>query len=420
VQRYVNFIASTTSTSSTLMVLSNATCTVYVAGTSTAATLYSDNGITPLANPFLSSSTGQVAFYAANGTYDLVVSKIGYLTVTISAIELDDLLASTGSSGVGYLPAGTGAVATTVQTKLRESVSVKDFGAVGDGTTDDSAAIQAALNSGSLSVYLPPARYRCASGITIPSSVYLFSTGFVPGNNGAQGTGLVFDLAVATCVTLGGAAVSNTGGGIKGFTVVRAAGSIPSSSIGVLNQNTYGTIIEDIGVFRHSIGIEFRGDRASAGVASMVNRLFTGTVSNTHVLIDTFPEVRLNQCRFGQNGAFDLACNSFIKIIGGSTTNPANGPNGLVAVNCQFNQGQNLVATWLSFALQQAASISDISSWQFDTCYVETVNYGIRSDASWTLINRVQISNTTFNDTSPFLALNAATQTDAWEIFCDL
>jgi hypothetical protein len=87
------------------MVLSNATCTVYVAGTSTAATLYSDNGITPLANPFLSSSTGQVAFYAANGTYDLVVSKIGYLTVTISAIELDDLLAPSGSNSVGYLPA---------------------------------------------------------------------------------------------------------------------------------------------------------------------------------------------------------------------------------------------------------------------------------------------------------------------------
>jgi hypothetical protein len=150
------------------MVLSNATCTVYVAGTSTAATLYSDNGITPLANPFLSSSTGQVAFYAANGLYDLVVSKIGYLTVTISAIELDDLLAPSGSNSVGYLPAGTGAVATTVQTKLRESVSVKDFGAVGDGTTDDTSAIQAAMNYAAplgYVIYFPPGTYRTTATV---------------------------------------------------------------------------------------------------------------------------------------------------------------------------------------------------------------------------------------------------------------
>jgi hypothetical protein len=38
-------------------------------------------------------------------------------------------IGSTSSDLVSYTPAGTGAVATTVQTKLRESVSVKDFGA---------------------------------------------------------------------------------------------------------------------------------------------------------------------------------------------------------------------------------------------------------------------------------------------------
>ena len=119
-QRYVNFIASTTSTNSTLRVLSDATCTVYVSGTTTLATLYSGNGVSPLVNPFLSSSTGQVSFYAANGLYDLVVTKTGYETVTITAITLNDI------------------------------VSPLDYGALGNGTTDDRAAVLAALQSGSV------------------------------------------------------------------------------------------------------------------------------------------------------------------------------------------------------------------------------------------------------------------------------
>lgn len=77
------------------------------------------------------------------------------------------------ASDVIFTPAGTGAVARTAQLKLSDFVNVRDFGAVGDGTTDDAPAIRACLaaNIGKV-IYFPgsSAYYRCASSLgTIPN-----------------------------------------------------------------------------------------------------------------------------------------------------------------------------------------------------------------------------------------------------------
>lgn len=93
------------------------------------------------------------------------------------AILRSDLAASAGSSLIGFLQAGTGAVARTVQSKVRDTISVIDFGAVGDGVTNNldaiSAAIVAAGSGRTIHVPVDSAGgdYAITSGtLTIPST----------------------------------------------------------------------------------------------------------------------------------------------------------------------------------------------------------------------------------------------------------
>lgn len=79
---------------------------------------------------------------------------------------------TSGSSLVGHIAAGTGATARTVQTKLRDMVSVKDFGAVGDGVTDDTSAFTAAAASGGV-VTVPPGAYFLASDVSAANVHFL-------------------------------------------------------------------------------------------------------------------------------------------------------------------------------------------------------------------------------------------------------
>jgi hypothetical protein len=88
-QKFIETI--TASANGTLVPLSSATVTVRLAGTGTLATLYSANNTgSPQANPLTSSATGLVAFYAADGRYDITVSKVGFAPVTIGDVLLED------------------------------------------------------------------------------------------------------------------------------------------------------------------------------------------------------------------------------------------------------------------------------------------------------------------------------------------
>ena len=90
--------------------------------------------------------------YQQRDTYTIAGTTLTFTAAPVAGTDnievvnfLTTAIGTTDSSLVTFVPAGTGATTRTAQAKMRDVVSVKDFGAVGDGVADDTAEIQAAF-----------------------------------------------------------------------------------------------------------------------------------------------------------------------------------------------------------------------------------------------------------------------------------
>jgi hypothetical protein len=177
---------------------------VYITGSGgTLATIYSDANRTALSNPFTAAADGSYFFYANDGRYDGTYSSGGIVTPFTTGDQ----------TGIAYRKqAGTGAVDREYGDRIYENISVKDFGATGNGSTDDTAAVAASFTAaqaqGVNTVVFPAGAYSVSS-ITIPPSMRL--TGAVPGSLTGGGT-RINCTGSGTCVTLsdGGLGASST------------------------------------------------------------------------------------------------------------------------------------------------------------------------------------------------------------------
>ena len=142
------------------------------------ATTASTGAFTTLSASSTVSGTGFSTYLASPPAIGGTAAAAGAFT-TLSA---SSTVSGTGfnSSGIIYTPAGTGAVATTVQANLRQYVSVQDFGAVGDGVTNNTAAIQAAINAvnaaGGGEVSIPAGSYL-SGALTLKDKVSIVGVG---------------------------------------------------------------------------------------------------------------------------------------------------------------------------------------------------------------------------------------------------
>jgi len=151
----------------------------YTTGTTTPRNTYptaadATAGTNPNTNPVVADANGRFpAMWLADASYKVILKTNTDVVKTTRDPAVDpfqsDIAGSGGAAKIGFLQAGTGAVARSVESKLRDTVSPEDFGAVSNGTTDDRAAIALADAAGAF-VFTAGA-YKIASNLTIANNV---------------------------------------------------------------------------------------------------------------------------------------------------------------------------------------------------------------------------------------------------------
>lgn len=254
-----------------------------------------------------------------------MTSKTFTSGTVIDSAWLNDVNGATYNSSGVYTPAGTGAVVSTVQSKLRESVSVKDFGAVGDGVTDDTAAIQAAITaSRGKRLYLPKGAYKISSPLVITTltsgsalPIELYGDGY-DSNGGNGGTYITNSSGTTDAIQ-----ITNNGGVdtailLHGFGIYGLGGAVATAGYGVNVNNCANVRLKDLWIQGHG----------QAGVFFF--KCYGASIEDSYVFKNRIWGIRCNQafnlgnirrCKVYSNGYVWTSQTSNIALSGSGNQN---------------------------------------------------------------------------------------------------
>ena len=146
----------------------------FVLQTATATQIGSyDNIPNSSQNVPLINDASSIAFeQGTSTTAGSFIVGLTYLITSIGTTSFTSIGATSNTVGIYFTATGVGSgtgtaqLSRTTQSKLQDWVSVKDFGATGNGTSDDTVAINNAL-AVSNCVYFPPGTYLTSGNINI-------------------------------------------------------------------------------------------------------------------------------------------------------------------------------------------------------------------------------------------------------------
>lgn len=242
-----------------------ATLTFYAAGTTTPQPVYSTAAlVTPLTNPVVANAAGsfEPIFLDQSVSYRVILRDASNVTL----FDIDNISSALTAEEVGraLYTRSTAEIAAGITPTAYRYVwgDIRRYGAVGDGTTDDTAAVQrwlSACNGDYIGTAARGKTYRCTAGLTISAAVQLecYGANFTFPFNG-------------TAITVTASNVSIRGGKFTGNSAAYNAGGIGVLATGTLNAAAVApTYIERVDIRDATFenfgneGIEYRYVRDS-------------------------------------------------------------------------------------------------------------------------------------------------------------
>lgn len=322
---------------------------------------YSPTGVPQLSSGELAWAVDSQELYIGNGSVAEGSPAVGNSKVLT---EHDNLLELLG----GYrfaedsVNSFSHSVSRSMQSKLDETVSVKDFGALGNGIVDDTAAFQLALESLFLSE-----ETRYFKKLIVPVGNYLISNDlYIPTN-----TVLVGESSQSIVVLSDGANIyfENINGDRDGDPTWQSGTMPVNVHIGNLSIDTSGGSV-DISGLNHSTfdNVTFKGSYIILGDAIIKNAIY---FNNTDFGTQT-NNINFVNCKFTQ---VDVG----VRMIQSDTLETV-----FKFTNCEFSlAGRGIWSTGIS---------GQRNLWSYDNC---TFNE-IAKEAIWTTGSGAKVNACTF------------------------